>query len=279
MGLDRLASWGEDDARDGSPPPSTDGADGWQPGVMPSLDRRQIDAVVFDVDGVVTDTARVHASAWTAVFDDILRRRAAAGLGDFEPFTPDDYLAFVDGKPRYDGVQSFLASRRIDLPHGSPDDPPGNDTICAIGNRKDRFFIDLILRDGVRAFPDALALLERLDQSGIAVAAVSASRNCTEVLRSAHVIERFGVQVDGVESDRLGLAGKPDPAIFLEAVDRLGVAPDRAVVIEDAQAGVEAGRRGGFALVLGVARTGSGEALAEHGADVVVADLGQVEVR
>ena len=246
---------------------------------MPSLDRREIDAVVFDVDGVVTDTARIHADAWTAVFDDVLRRRADAGLGDFDPFTPGDYLAYVDGKSRLDGVRSFLASRGIELPDGSPDDPPGNDTVCAIGNRKDRSFVDLILRDGVRAFPDTLALLDRLTNAGIAVAAVSASRNTTEVLRAAHVIERFAVRVDGVESDRLGLAGKPDPAIFLEAVARLGVGPDRAVVVEDAQAGVEAGRRGGFALVIGVARAGSGEALAEHGADVVVVDLDTVDVR
>jgi alpha,alpha-trehalase len=131
----------------------------------------------------------------------------------------------------------------------------------------------------VQAFPDTLALLDRLADAGIAVAAVSASRNTAEVLRAAHVIERFAVRVDGVESDRLGLAGKPDPAIFLEAAARLGVGPDRAVVVEDAQAGVEAGRRGGFALVIGVARAGSGEALAEHGADVVVVDLDTVDVR
>ena len=185
----------------------------------------------------------------------------------------------MDGLSRYDGVAGFLASRGIDLPEGSPEDPPGNDTVCAIGNRKDRSFVDLILRDGVRAFPDTLALLDRLAGAGIPAAAVSASRNATEVLRAAHVIERFSVQVDGVESDRLGLAGKPDPALFLEAAERIGTDPARAVVVEDAQAGVEAGRRGGFGLVIGVARSGSGEALAEHGADVVVVDLDAVEVR
>ncbi len=246
---------------------------------VPSIDRLEIEAVIFDVDGVVTDTARVHAAAWTSVFDDVLRRRADAGLGDFTPFTLEDYLTYVDGRPRYEGVQGFLASRTIDLPAGSPVDPPGNDTVCAIGNRKDRTFVDLILRDGVRAFPDALALLGRLADAGISVAAVSASRNAAEVLRAAHVIERFLVHVDGVDSDRLGLAGKPDPAIFLEAARRLGTSPSRMVVLEDAQSGVEAGRRGGFGLVVGVARAGTGEALAEHGADVVVAGLDELDVR
>ncbi|MET0879990.1 MAG: beta-phosphoglucomutase family hydrolase [Acidimicrobiales bacterium] len=245
---------------------------------MPSLDRRDVDAVIFDVDGVVTDTARIHADAWTAVFDDLLRRRADTGC-ELAPFTPDDYLAYVDGRSRFDGVTSFLASRGIELPHGSPDDPPGNDTVCAVGNRKDRSFVDLILRDGVQAFPDTVSLIDRLAEAGIAVAAVSASRNTGDVLRAGHVIDRFAVRVDGVVADRLGLAGKPDPALFLEAAQRLGVRPDRAVVVEDAQAGVEAGRRGGFALVIGLARAGSGETLAEHGADVVVADLDAVDVR
>jgi alpha,alpha-trehalase len=246
---------------------------------VPSIDRLEIEAVIFDVDGVVTDTARVHAAAWTSVFDDVLRKGADAGLGDFTPFTLEDYLTYVDGRPRYEGVQGFLASRAIDLPAGSPVDPPGNDTVCAIGNRKDRTFVDLILRDGVRAFPDALALLGRLADAGISVAAVSASRNAAEVLRAAHVIERFLVHVDGVDADRLGLAGKPDPAIFLEAARRLGASPSRMVVLEDAQSGVEAGRRGGFGLVVGVARAGTGEALAEHGADVVVAGLDELDVR
>lgn len=246
---------------------------------MPSIDRRQVDAVIFDVDGVITDTARVHAAAWTSVFDDVLRRRADAGLGDFARFTPQDYLTHVDGRPRYEGVQSFLDSRGIDLPTGAPDDPPGNDTVCAIGNRKDRTFVDLILRDGVRAFPDALGLLTRLVDAGIAVAAVSASRNAAEVLRAARAVEHLAVLIDGIESDRLGLAGKPDPAIFLEAARRLGAAPGRSVVIEDAQSGVEAARRGGFGLVVGVARGRTGEALVEHGANVVVSGLDEVTVR
>ncbi len=246
---------------------------------VPSIDHRQVDAVIFDVDGVITDTARVHAAAWTSVFDDVLRKRADAGLGAFSPFTPEDYLTHVDGRPRYEGVQTFLDSRGIDLPTGAPDDPPGNDTVCAIGNRKDRTFVDLILRDGVRAFPDALALLARLIDAGIVVAAVSASRNAGEVLRAARAVEHFAVLIDGIDSDRLGLAGKPDPAIFLEAARHLGPAPGRTAVIEDAQAGVEAARRGGFGLVVGVARGRTGEALAEHGADVVVSGLDEVEVR
>lgn len=246
---------------------------------MPTIDHDAIDGVAFDVDGVLTDTARVHATAWRVVFDDLLRRRADATGHPFEPFSEQDYLACVDGKPRYDGARSFLVSRGIDLPEGAPDDPPGDGSVCAIGNRKDRRFVDLILRDGVQSFPDALALLERLIGVGVAVAAVSASRNMVEVLRSAHMIDRFDVLVDGIEAERLDLAGKPDPAVFLEAAHRLGVEPDRAVVVEDAQAGVQAGRAGHFALVIGLARTGEADALREHGADVVVADLGEVDVR
>ena len=213
---------------------------------VPLIDHHSIDAVLFDVDGVVIDTARVHAGAWKAVFDDVLRRRAEAGTEGFAPFTPAR-LPRPRGRPVPLRRRSrFLASRGIDLPEGSPEDPPGNDTVCAIGNRKDRSLVDLILRDGVRALPDTLALLDRLAGAGIAAAAVSASRNATEVLRAAHVIERFSVQVDGVESDRLGLAGEPDPALFLEAAERIGTDPARAVVVEDAQAGVEAGRWRGF---------------------------------
>jgi alpha,alpha-trehalase len=246
---------------------------------VPTIDQGAIDGVAFDVDGVLTDTARVHAAAWRAVFDEFLGRRADATGHPFEPFSDHDYLAYVDGKPRYDGARSFLASRGIELPPGTPDDPPGDESICAIGNRKDRRFVDLILRDGVQSFPDALVLLDRLAEAGIAAAAVSASRNMVDVLRAAHLIDRFTVLVDGVEAERLGLAGKPDPAIFLEAADRLGVGPDRSVVVEDAQAGVEAGRAGNFALVIGVARTVDGQVLREHGADAVVADLGEVDVR
>lgn len=243
------------------------------------IDRGTVDAVIFDVDGVVTDTARIHAAAWTAVFDDHLRRQADAAREAFEPFRPEDYRTYVDGKPRYDGVDSFLASRSIALPFGTPNDPPGVETVCGIGNRKDRCFIDLILRDGVHAFPDTLDLLSRLRDADIPVAAVSASRNSEEVLRAARVIEQFTVRIDGIEAERLELAGKPDPAIFLEAAGRLGVEPPRAAVVEDAQAGVEAAHRGGFGLVIGVARTGAGDDLSAHGADVVVASLTDIRVR
>ncbi len=242
------------------------------------IEHGAIDGVVFDVDGVLTDTARVHQTVWRAVFDDLLCRQAEATGRPFEPFSEQDYLAYVDGKPRYDGARSFLVSRGIDLPEGAPDDPPGDGSVCAIGNRKDRQFVDLILRDGVQSFPDALALLERLNGVGIGAAAVSASRNMVDVLRAADLIDRFDVLVDGVEAECLDLAGKPDPAVFLEAARRLDVDPDRVVVVEDAQAGVEAGRAGHFALVIGLARTGGDDALREHGADVVVDDLGAVDV-
>ena len=243
------------------------------------IDHGAIDGVIFDVDGVLTDTARVHQTAWRAVFDDLLRRRTEAAGDEFEPFSEHDYLAYVDGKPRYDGVRSFLRSRGVELADGAPDDPPGDGTVCAVGNRKDRRFVDLILRDGVQTFPDAAALLERLAGVGIPAAAVSASRNMAEVLRAGHLIDRFEVLVDGVEAECLDLAGKPDPATFLEAARRLGVEPGRAVVVEDSQAGVEAGRAGRFALVMGLARAGGADDLRGHGADVVVADLDEVDVR
>lgn len=243
------------------------------------IDHAEVDGVIFDVDGVLTDTARVHAAAWQAVFDDLLRRRGAAAGGEVEPFSDQDYLAYVDGKPRYDGARSFLESRGIELPAGDPDDPPGDATVCAVGNRKDRWFLDLILRDGVRAFPDAVDLVDRLASAGVPVAAVSASRNMVEVLRAAHVISRFAVLVDGVESERLQLPGKPDPAVFLEAARRLELDPARGTVVEDARAGVEAARAGGFGLVIGLARAGGVDRLHQHGAHVVVTSLAEVEVR
>jgi alpha,alpha-trehalase len=238
----------------------------------------RIDAVVFDMDGVVTDTATVHADAWARLFDRFLRDRAAITGGEFRPFTVDDYRRSIDGKPRYDGVRSFLATRGVTLPEGEASDPPDRETVCGLGNRKDGYFLEHLREHGVDAFPTTIALLEQLRAAGIRTAVISASRNLAEVLAAAHAEHLFDLRVGGTEADRLGLAGKPDPAVFLEAARRLGVEPGRAVVVEDALAGVEAGSRGGFALVIGVDRTDHGAELLAAGAGVVVRDLGEVTV-
>jgi alpha,alpha-trehalase len=245
---------------------------------MPAIPLDRLDAVVFDTDGVLTDTASVHAAAWKRLFDGYLEERAARLGEPFHPFTGADYLRHVDGRARYDGVAAFLASRGIALDWGDPADPPDRETVCGLGNAKDRVFVAHLRDHGARPFPASVALVRRLRDAGVATAVVSASRNMLAVLDSAGIRELFDAAIDGVEAERQGLPGKPDPALFLEAARRLGVAPGRAAVVEDALAGVEAGRRGGFALVIGVDRGGQAAALAERGADVVVDDLGRLEL-
>jgi alpha,alpha-trehalase len=241
------------------------------------VDRAAIDAVVFDMDGVVTRTAAVHAAAWKTLFDDYLEKRAAGSGADWAPFDADaDYRVYVDGKPRYDGVRSFLASRGITLPEGAPGDSPDVETVCGLGNRKNGYFIAEVERNGVQPFESTVRLVRRLQQLGIGTAIISASENASIILDAAGIGALFPVQVDGLVARRLGLPGKPDPAVFLEAARQLGSAPGRAIVVEDALAGVEAGRRGGFARVIGVDRTGHPQALRKAGADVVVSDLADV---
>ncbi|MDX1620646.1 MAG: beta-phosphoglucomutase family hydrolase [Nitriliruptorales bacterium] len=242
------------------------------------IDPEQIDAVIFDTDGVITDTAAVHKAAWKELFDDFLRQRADPEDRPFEPFTDEDYRLYVDGKPRYDGVRSFLESRGIELPEGDPSDPPGDETVQALGNRKNAGFREALERDGAEAFAGTVDLIHRLRDAGIATGVISASRNCKAVLDAAGVSDLFDTRVDGNDAEELGFPGKPDPAVFEVAAERLEVAVDRAVVVEDALAGVEAGHRGSFALVIGVDRIGHAEDLLEHGADVVVSDLGEVTV-
>ena len=246
------------------------------------IDPAETDAVVFDMDGVITDTVPLHRAAWKQLFDTYLRERVERGddPAPFREFTEADYLRYVDGKPRYDGVDSFLRSRGIALTWGRPGDPPELETVCGLGNRKNAAFKDRLDAEGCDPYPSSVALLDQLEAAGIPVAVISASRNAPEVLTAAGVIDRFGARVDGVVAAELGLAGKPDPAVFLEAVRRLGVPPERAIVVEDAQAGVEAGRRGGFGRVIGVNRGGEDQRrdLAAF-ADVVVDDLAEVAVR
>jgi alpha,alpha-trehalase len=230
------------------------------------------------MDGVVTDTASTHAAAWKRLFDGYLGERARRKDEPLSPFTPDDYRCFVDGKPRYDGVRDFLASRDIALPEGDPTDPPDRETVCGLGNRKDEYFLAQLREHGAQAYPGTVALVRQLAARGVGTAIISASRNLTEVLDSAGVGDLFRVEVDGLAAERLGLPGKPDPAVFLEAAKRLGVEAARVAIVEDALAGVEAGRRGAFAFVVGVDRTGHADALDSAGADVVVSDLGELEL-
>ena len=237
-----------------------------------------VSAVIFDTDGVVTDTATVHARAWKALFDEFLASLPSVAGEEHRPFTDDDYRRFVDGKPRFDGVASFLGSRGMVLPHGAPTDDENAITICGLGNAKNRHFREALTQQGVQAFDTTIALVESLRSHGVAVAVVSASENCAAVLEQAGVSSLFDVRVDGLDSIALGLPGKPDPAIYMEAARRLGVDPERAAIVEDAIAGVEAGRRGGFGLVIGVDRTGDGSELRRRGADVVVTDLSEIEL-
>ncbi len=228
----------------------------------PSLvDWFAFDAVLFDLDGVITPTAEIHERAWAALF---------ARWN----FTASDYLTYVDGKPRYDGVRSFLRSRDADLPWGDPADLPGDDTVCAMGNRKNSMFNDVLGRDGIEPYPGTLAVLDLLDAHGTAQAIVSSSKNARTVLAAAGMADRFAVVVDGITATEQGLAGKPDPAMFEHAARMLGVDPARTVVVEDASSGVAAGVAGQFALVIGVDRGGNREALVRAGAHLVVSDLG-----
>jgi len=240
-------------------------------------DWKSFDAVLFDLDGVLTATAKMHAICWKRMFDAYLMRHAARHNSSFQPFDIEaDYLAHVDGKLRYDGVRSFLASRDIELPEGEDSDSPELETVRGLGNRKDTLVGDVLAREGVGTFEGSLELVHYLRRNGIKTAVVSASKNCQAVLEAADIVELFDARIDGVVATQLQLPGKPAPDTFLEAARRLEVEPAKAVVIEDALSGVQAGRRGNFGLVIGVDRHGEGDALLAHGADIVVTDLGEL---
>src|SRR3954447_3482052 len=230
-------------------------------------------ACLFDMDGVLTETATVHARAWKSMFDDYLRGREGEG---FEPFSQDDYDRYVDGKPRYDGVKSFLAARGIELPQGSPDDPPGAETVDGLGNRKNELVLKLIHDEGVTAYPGSVKYVHAVRDACLPRAVVSSSANCADVLRAAGIEDLFEVRVDGHVVEEQHLPGKPAPDTYLHAAKLLGVGADEATVFEDALSGVESGRAGNFGFVVGVDRVGQAEALKEHGADVVVSDLAEL---
>ncbi|MGD7788644.1 HAD family hydrolase [Propionibacteriaceae bacterium Y1700] len=231
----------------------------------------EFDAVLFDLDGVLTPTAEVHMRAWHKMFDEFLTTRP-----DAKPYTEADYFDHIDGKPRYEGVADFLASRDITLPQGTPEDHPSEETVCGLGNRKNDAFSEVLRRDGVEAYPGSVQLLDELDRRKIAMAVVSSSKNAPAVLEAAGIADRFGVVVDGNVAAEEGLAGKPKPDTFVDAARKLDVPVERAVVFEDATSGVRAGRAGNFGLVVGVDRGAGSAPLTEAGADRVVTDLAEL---
>ncbi|QNE73310.1 HAD-IA family hydrolase [Streptomyces finlayi] len=240
---------------------------------------RQVAGVVFDTDGVIIDSVRLHAAAWKTAFDTCLEANPPGDPSARRPFSTDDYLRYVDGRARMDGAASFLASRGLTLPPGTLADPPGTDTVGAVAARKEQLFTERIRARDVEAYPGTLLLLRHLRDQGIGMAAVSASRHARELLDRSGVLSYFTAVIDGGEATRLGLPGKPAPDLFLAAAGRLGLAAARTAVIEDALAGVEAGRRGRFHLVVGVDRSAAPDtraALLDRGADVVVDDLSEL---
>ncbi len=247
-------------------------------GKTPNVAKSDYDAVIFDMDGVVTRTAHVHAAAWKKMFDSYLAERSRRTGESYEPFSVEkDYTRYVDGKARYDGVRDFLGSRGIELPEGSSEDGPEKETIRGLGNRKNGFFREQLEQKGAQCYDSTVDFIGQLKTAGIRVAIISASKNARQVLDSAGVTALFEARVDGLDAEELGLKGKPAPDVFIAAAQKLGADPKRSVVIEDAQSGVEAGRRGGFGLVIGVDRANQTEELARY-ADFVVKDLAEVSV-
>ncbi|MCL3863183.1 HAD family phosphatase [Actinotalea sp. K2] len=232
------------------------------------------DAALFDLDGVLTPTADVHMHAWRQMFTDYFEAHDVQ-----PPYTDDDYFAFVDGKPRYDGVRSALASRGVVLPEGDPSDAPGTPTVCGLGNTKNAVFSSILATEGVEPYPGSVQLLDALLERGTAVAVVSSSRNAPAVLAAAGLADRFTVVVDGEVARATGLAGKPSPATYEHAAQAVGASVERSVVVEDAVSGVAAGRAGGFGLVVGVDRGAGVQTLLDAGADIVVQDLAELVTR
>jgi beta-phosphoglucomutase family hydrolase len=250
---------------DSSLHPGTDGSVGLVTG-LPT----EITACLFDLDGVLTNTAELHEAAWTRTFDDFLEQRYGAG---FVPFSAGDYIEYVDGRPRADGVRDFLTARGITLPEGEPDDDPTAETVNGVGNRKNALLLSIIDKHGVTPYPGSVRYLDAVRQAGLAIAVVTSSANATAVLAAARLTPYVQARIDGNLIAERKLNGKPAPDSFLAGAQALGVTPDQAAVFEDALAGVQAGRAGRFGLVVGVDRTHHADALRAHGADVVVSDL------
>lgn len=237
------------------------------------------DAVIFDMDGVITQTAVVHSTAWKNMFDEYLFYRAKQYEETFREFThANDYLPYVDGRPRYQGVERFLQSRGINIPFGDPSDESSKETVCGLGNRKNQFFNKILAEDGVALYDSTIKLIKELLANDIKVGVATSSKNCVLILEKAGITDLFETRVDGVVSAEIGLKGKPEPDIFTTAADNLGVSYDRAVVVEDAVSGVQAGAKGNFGLVIGVAREENAEELKINGADIVVEDLSEINI-
>lgn len=242
----------------------------------PVIAHDRFDAVLFDMDGVVTDTASIHASCWKIIFDEFLQKRAARNAEPFRPFDATDYELYVDGKPRYRGVGDFLKSRGIILPEGTNEDSPSAETVCGLGNRKNELVKTRLVAGTAKAYPGTVAFILYLRRLGIKTAVVTSSENCQTVLKAAKVDDLFDARVDGGVLAEQHLAGKPAPDSFLKAAEMLDVLPQRTVVIEDAISGIQAGVQGGFGLVIGVARKSNAKELEASGADVIVNDLSEL---
>lgn len=235
------------------------------------LRRKGVKALIFDLDGVITQTARLHAKAWKRMFDSYLQQREQQERKTYEPLSiATDYRKYIDGIPRYDGVRNFLASRGITLAEGTPEDEPGIETVAGLGNQKNVYFQEMVRGGGVEVYPDTVAFLKEVRHQGYQTAVISASKNCQAILAAAGIENLFETRVDGVVAAQLGLKGKPEPDIFLEAARRLHVLPEQAAVFEDALAGVKAGKAANFAVVVGVDRTSEADQLKQLGADVVL---------
>jgi beta-phosphoglucomutase family hydrolase len=248
-----------------------------QPKDRRAISRDQYDGALFDLDGVITNTAKLHAACWKQMFDEYLQKRATERGEAFRPFDlATDYRLYLDGKPRFDGVRDFLASRGIRLPEGDSDDLPQAETVRGLGNRKNELVSNAIERVGVEAYDGSVRFIDQLRSDGLKVALVTSSENCTAVLKAAKLESLFDVRVDGHMVETQNLAGKPAPDTFLMAAKLLGIEPRRAVVVEDAISGVQAGSSGKFGLVIGVARKGNAEELKQHGAHLVVNDLSEL---
>ena len=236
------------------------------------------DAVIFDMDGVITQTAEVHSLAWKKMFDEYLHFREKELGEPFREFThADDYLSFVDGRPRYKGVETFLDSRGIQIPFGKPEDEPGKETVCGLGNRKNELFNKMLEADGVGVYDSTIKLIKELLEKGVKVGVATSSKNCALILKKTGIADLFETRVDGIVSAELGLKGKPEPDIFTTATDNLGVKHHRAIIVEDAVSGVQAGRKGHFGLIIGVARDNNAHELKTNGADYVVEDLSELD--
>ena len=243
------------------------------------MSKYSFNAVIFDLDGVITQTAKVHSLAWKRMFDDYLKLREKKYNEPFKEFTHgNDYLPFVDGKPRYKGVESFLVSRKIVLDFGDPSDSPGEETICGLGNMKDSTFNEILATDGVKVYDSTVDMIKALKSLGIKIGVASSSKNCKPVLKAAGLLELFETRVDGVISVELNLKGKPEPDIFTTACDNLHVNYNKAIIVEDAVSGVQAGAKGNFGLVLGIARENNEDELMENGADIVIRDFSEITI-